>query len=302
MNEVDVPCPVCHTSSKKWARHGYYSDIECPRCGKFEITREAELANPLTPKMHRNVSGWVRDRNREGVVPQITIDTLGRVASMPLPNVAERAERLLLEALRGQERLNARINLDDPRFIAATYSWDQEEMLALYGLLRERGWMASRTIEPEAEITVDGYLAADELTAKRGQSEEVFVAMSFSPGMTPAYDQGLRVGIERAGYVPIRVDRTEHVNRIDDEIVARIRRSSFVVADFTEQKSGVYFEAGFALGLNLPVIWTCRADDIDNLHFDVRQYNCIDWKDEADLARRLQLRIEAIVGRGPRAA
>lgn len=74
------------------------------------------------------------------------------------------------------------------------------------------------------------------------------------------------------------------------------------MADFTEQKSGVYFEAGFALGLNLPVIWTCRADDIGNLHFDVRQYNCIAWKDEADLAGRRQLRIEAIVGRGPRAA
>jgi len=97
------------------------------------------------------------------------------------------------------------------------------------------------------------------------------------------------------------VDRTEHVNRIDDEIVARIRKSAFVVADFTEQKAGVYFEVGFALGMNLPVIWSCREDDIDNLHFDVRQYNCIDRKDEADLAGRLQLRIEAIVGAGPRA-
>ena len=174
-------------------------------------------------------------------------------------------------------------------------------MLALYGLLRERGWMASRTTGPNAEITVEGYIAADELTATRGQSEEVFVAMSFSSAMTSVYDIGLKVGIERAGYVPIRIDRTEHVNRIDDEIVARIRRSAFIVADFTEQKSGVYFEAGFAMGLNLPVIWTCRGDDIGNLHFDVRQYNCIDWSDEADLARRLQLRIEAIVGSGPRA-
>ena len=120
--------------------------------------------------------------------------------------------------------------------------------------------------------------------------------------MTSAYERGLQVGIERAGYVAIRVDRTEHVNRIDDEIVARIRRSAFVVADFTEQKSGVYFEAGFALGLNLPVIWSCREDDIDNLHFDIRQYNCIAWTNESDLARRLQLRIEAIVGRGPRVA
>ena len=176
-------------------------------------------------------------------------------------------------------------------------------MLVLWRLLSGRGWMkVVYDRGPTVVLTAEGYMAADKLTARKGQSEEVFVAMSFSPQMRSAYEAGLQVGIELAGYVPIRVDRTEHVNRIDDEIVARIRKSAFVVADFTEQKSGVYFEAGFALGLNLPVIWSCREDDIDNLHLDIRQYNCIDWKDEADLARRLQLRIEAIVGRGPRVA
>ena len=232
----------------------------------------------------------------------ITSAALPGMASLPLPSTAERVERLLLEALRGRTRLDERINLGEPRFISATYSWDHSEMLVLLRLLLQRGWMTVLADQgPLISVTPDGHEAADELTAARGRSEQVFVAMSFSHGMTSAYEKGIQTGIKSAGYVPIRVDRTEHVNRIDDEIVAQIRRSAFVVADFTEQKSGVYFEAGFALGLNLPVIWTCRDDDIGNLHFDVRQYNCIDWSDEADLARRLQLRIEAIVGTGPRA-
>ena len=33
--------------------------------------------------------------------------------------------------------------------------------------------------------------------------------------------------------------------------MAEIRRSRFVVADYTGQVNGVYFEAGFALGLGL---------------------------------------------------
>ena len=300
MTETDVACVICEGDSKRRPRPGDCYEYECPQCGVFEITAEASMSRKK-PGICRKLSGWIRDRNRDGIVPQVTTGTLSRMGSLPLPNTAERAERLLLEAVHGQERLDNRINLDEPRFVAATYSWDLDETRVLQQLLKRRGWIESVAYGARgAEVTVEGYLAVDELTAERGRSEEVFVAMSFSPQMTSAYEAGLQVGIARAGYVPIRVDRTEHVNRIDDEIVARIRKSAFVVADFTEQKPGVYFEAGLALGLGLPVIWSCRQNDIGNLHFDVRQYNCIDWQAEADLARRLQLRIEAIVGRGPR--
>ena len=83
-------------------------------------------------------------------------------------------------------------------------------------------------------------------------------------------------------------------------MIAQIRSASFVVADFTGHRGGVYFEAGFALGLDLPVIWTCKKDDMKDLHFDIRQYNTIDWETPEDLARRLQHRIEATVGKGPK--
>lgn len=106
--------------------------------------------------------------------------------------------------------------------------------------------------------------------------------------------------IRNAGYDPKRIDQHEHVNRIDDEIVAMIRRSRFVVADFTGQRGGVYFESGFALGLGLRVIWLCREDQLNDVHFDTRQYNFLVWKPDeyAYLAKRLQNRIEATLGRG----
>jgi len=88
---------------------------------------------------------------------------------------------------------------------------------------------------------------------------------------------------------------------IDDEIIATIRRSKFLVSDFTGQRGGVYFESGFALGFGLRVIWTCRADELSAVHFDNRQYNFLVWEREklSDLAKRLQNRIEATIGRGP---
>ena len=114
-----------------------------------------------------------------------------------------------------------------------------------------------------------------------------------------AWADGLKKGIADAGYEPLRIDAKEHVNKICDEIIAEIRRSRFVVADYTGHRGGVYYEAGFASGLGLTVIPTCRKDEVGNLHFDVRQYNCIDWETPTELANRLQARIEAVIGDGP---
>jgi hypothetical protein len=81
--------------------------------------------------------------------------------------------------------------------------------------------------------------------------------------------------------------------------MASIRGSRFVVADFTGSRGGVYYEAGFAHGLDLPVIFMCREGD--ELHFDIRQYNCIFWKADAleNAQARLRNRILATLGQGP---
>ncbi|MCF2940650.1 hypothetical protein L1N85_19855 [Paenibacillus alkaliterrae] len=54
--------------------------------------------------------------------------------------------------------------------------------------------------------------------------------------------------------------------------------SNIVISDFTEHKTGVYYEAGFAKGLGLEVIWTVREDNLDQCHFDTKQMNHIVWK------------------------
>ena len=107
-------------------------------------------------------------------------------------------------------------------------------------------------------------------------------------------------------------DRQEGThNKIDDQIIAEIRRSRFVVCDFTcelieydgKQKAfprgGVYYEAGFAQGLGIPVIWMCRADHIEHVHFDTRQFNHITWSTPEELREKLRNRIGAVIGDGP---
>ena len=109
--------------------------------------------------------------------------------------------------------------------------------------------------------------------------------MSFAASQLHVWQSVMEPGISEAGYRPIRVDRYEHTNRIDDEIMAQIRRCRFLVADFTGQRNGVYFEAGFAQGLGRNVIWMCHESDRSNLHFDTRQYNHIFYSDDLATAR-----------------
>ena len=41
--------------------------------------------------------------------------------------------------------------------------------------------------------------------------------------MDEVWEKGIRPAITEAGYEPVRVDKQEHVNKIDDEIIAEIR-------------------------------------------------------------------------------
>ena len=65
----------------------------------------------------------------------------------------------------------------------------------------------------------------------------------------------------------------------------------------SRQKHGVYFEAGYAQGLGIPVIFSCRKDEIDDkkVHFDTRQYNYIAWESIDNLKQRLIERIRAAI-------
>ena len=139
-----------------------------------------------------------------------------------------------------------------------------------------------------------------------------FVAMWFDDEVKTALEEGIAPAVRDAGFTPLPINLKEHSNKICDEIVAEIRRARFLICDFTcgllkdEQaesgktavaRGGVYYEAGFAHGLGKRVIWTCRSDLIDHVHFDLRQYNTILWEagKEDDLRKALYERIRAVI-------
>jgi nucleoside 2-deoxyribosyltransferase len=143
----------------------------------------------------------------------------------------------------------------------------------------------------------DGWRRLKQLRLREVDPDSAFVAMRFTDDLRDVFAEGIEPALLSTGFRSIRVDLIEHNGKIDDRIVADIRKSLLVVADFTGHRQNVYFEAGFALGLGRHVIWTCRDSDIGQAHFDTRQYNHVVWCDAADLRERLRNRIEATIPR-----
>jgi nucleoside 2-deoxyribosyltransferase len=142
-------------------------------------------------------------------------------------------------------------------------------------------------------INEEGWLEI-ERTIKKSIKKQVFIAMKFKD--MDAIHNSIHKAIVDATFTPLRIDKKEHINQISSEIQYEISQSGLVVADVTGQNQGVYYEAGYAMGLNIPVIWTCKEGEENDVHFDTRQYNTIFWEDENDLYERLKKRIEAIMG------
>lgn len=293
-------CPICKSKATIAPRTGGSLKWHCPRCGDYILTGSAERELENTPfKSPPAISGWVRQQNAQGIVPTIDTYSLGRLRTYSKPPLRERVERYLVAVATDSPSLDAYIEPVSEKLIGISYSNDAKEVTIILNYLESKNFIF-RKPGGSTRITAEGYIEADDLRTRRSLSSQAFVAMWFDPQMDTVRDNGLVAAIKGAGYDAMVISKKEHANKIDDEIIAEIRRSAFLVADFTGHRGGVYFEAGFAMGLGLQVIWTCRQDEIKNLHFDIRQYNCIAWKDENDLAKQLKNRIEAIVGRGPK--
>lgn len=298
-------CPICDLQARvrEVPDGSFTTDVYCERCGKFNISEEAmdelrrgELAEHryLLSAACRNWSGaqWpkIRTENINELIQQV-----------PNLSVAEKLDRLLLLLADRTPRLDGVSDFIEDRDYPLLVMHDGAEVAPMLAALSRLGYI--QLSNTSIRLNIAGWTRISELRASGSQSRQAFVAMWFDQSVDALYEQAIAPAIRDAGYEPVRVDKTEHVNRIDDEIISQIRRSRFMVADFTGQRQGVYFEAGMMMGLGRNVIWMCQKKEIEaqQPHFDVRQYNFITWEQETlpDARKRLTDRIGAVEGQGP---
>lgn len=308
---------------------------QCGRCGTFAVTRDDEDDNLRDENTRlsfhpKRLSALLREQNLRRMPPfwlQFRTDTYGPLKSNDVSpihvqellsrwprTVSDRIERTLcnLASLSPTGGYRVPIDLEDT---SLTFAENKAEAGYHVACLLDRKWVVNYGPDNHADfrlvLTPKGWERFEGLRAQDAPENDVFVAMWYGTDekkanndyskaeMKRVYDEGIEPAVRRAGYHATRVD-LEHFNDfIMDQVFSSIRAAPFVVADFTGHRNGVYLEAGFARGLGIPVIHTCKKDHLDDAHFDVKQMNHIVWTTEAELAEQLYYRIRNTVGPGP---
>ena len=287
--------------------------VYSPRAGGEYVFQQAmDALTSMTDDEKARLTTTLVDLRVHVNRPEITRQMVEDAKNRPPLRADERADRLLRHLAQITVKVGEEVMItsDDNDVWFPTMAWSEsttdEEVDYLINYLKQEAWITDiRTIDGSHRIvvSVSGYERIRQQLTRQDLTRG-FVAMWFHTETKEAYDNGIAPAIKSAGYEPVRIDNLlatgeTAMDKVDDAIIAEIRRSRFVVADFTGVRGGVYYEAGFAEGLGIPVFYSCRKDYINKLHFDTRQIYHVLWNTPRELYQGLYDRIRARLGEGP---
>lgn len=353
MNENIICCPIWGTRAQQIYRDigalttEYFSERAG---GKFIIDDYALYRFGFINEQNRNISinlharvklsTFILQENLRGHTPRITREMFDQFEKAPILSLEDRSNLLMKTIYKRHPEIGRVFQTARQSrmvwLLSAAIEWtyndyyvdaDPDSALPNVGTAVTRyceqavedGYMEKHS-NFEFSFTINGLKYVEALGFQLNQNDQIFVAMWFGDNkLRKLYEKAIRPAIRAAGYNEMRIDDSEHNEKIDDEIIAEIRKSKALIADITcglsvpdadwstaekvgAPRGGVFYEAGFAKGLGLPVIWTVdeKIIEIENVsHFDIRQYNQIRWGDNfEETKKRIQNRIEATLGRG----
>jgi nucleoside 2-deoxyribosyltransferase len=342
-------CPVCGSPAIVY-KSIKFKEIECYRCGRFILrTGWQDEVNPFTNDLSRDtralISKWIYTQKEP---PTIDRDIAKNIAKHYLPNLKEKTD-LFIERIAStnpfaghhidlnEDNIKAALDILEAcdygsvkinesvkpvfKYFAHCFIYDTKEFRYIWKSLCDQNLLSEE--RPKKEITPAGWEYIQQLRARNPKSKKAFVAMWFDDNLRSVYEEYISEAVKSCGFKAERVDYVEHNDLIIDRILSSINSSRFVIADFTGNRAGVYYEAGYARGLNIPVIYTCNNSwfnanhsttitvPIDSssqsveveasfgtqIHFDLLQQNFLLWENGEDLKEKLINRINATINR-----
>ena len=220
-------------------------------------------------------------------------------------NTTQRFEKAFINFASDHAEFGQHFTIDNSLF-PRYYCKNESQYDFLRSTWREQGYIVTNA-DSNWVVTAKGWAHFESLTnmfKKHVKATQVFVAMSFDAAHELIYSDAIEPAIIECGYIPKIIKEVEFNSGVMDAIISEIRNSRFVIADFTGNKNGVYYEAAFASGLNLEVIKGVHKSHMDTeylrdnphhkLHFDVTHLNFIVHESNNEYKNRIVKRIKAM--------
>ena len=324
-----VACPICGTLAEYSSVHNYnLAFYECGSCGRYTISYEALSRidkNIYASYLFYNCNLFSLIDNDEGNIfyfigTETTFDILHKeypnsrfiktsdVENWYPKNFSEKIDFILLGLEKLSDYTGKSISViggkGDSLLFIKRYIGEkklvkeniEEQNEYIRGYLDEQKF-AKREYN-QLTLLPKGYERVYELQKNQSNSKQVFIAIAFSDDMKEV-QEAIENGIYKAGYLPIAMNKNEHNNQIVPEILYQIKQSKFVVAEFSTNNNGAYYEAGYSSGLGKEVIHICNTEKFgEKGHFDIKQKSTVLWNTVDDITNALFKRIEATIGLG----
>lgn len=105
-----------------------------------------------------------------------------------------------------------------------------------------------------------------------------FVIQPFNEKFNQRYEDIIKPAIEECGLIPYRVDEDVSVMIPIESIHNAIRKSCMCVAEITTNNPNVWYEVGYAMALDIPIVLMCSDERTEQYPFDVRHRNILQYK------------------------
>jgi nucleoside 2-deoxyribosyltransferase len=228
------------------------------------------------------------DAGNAQTIERENIDSFIRNARYPHDPLATMDELLLLIYKR-TNTADLRIKYNPTNDCSLVYAKTPFEFGYLVKMLEEQGYLKETNVELNStRLSVKGWEKVRELERMRPErGNDAFMATPFSKGdLEDVYHQYLVPAIKKTGFDLKRVNEEQPAGLIDDQLRVRIQNSRFLLAELTtdrgKENGGVYWEAGYAEGLGIPVIYLCRKGPGKHIktHFDTNHHVTVFWNKE----------------------
>lgn len=272
-----------------------YIGCSCSPDGFYSLLRDSY--GPISSFPHQKkrdmlhlVSAYIREMTDCGEKVTLSVNDLEDIANSPkIPvTIEDKGNRLLQYLYRHSEGpgepvaiqpLSSRYNL--------TYSLNLQELVYIIDKLSNEQLLIREGMT--FKLTEKGWREAA-ANAGSKKLKPCIVLISDEEDLRTEWLDKLLPKIEQCGFMPrlLTHAKTQNHEKYSMELIAD---SKLVVADLTGQSQEVYFAAGYALGLNIPVIWTVSSRDADKLFVQIKNIRPIAWDTAEELAVTLQQRL-----------